>query len=165
MDVTQRFLEHVQKHHTWLTRAKKDNQVTFGQITGKATNIKQVHWLIEQEETKKIMKVLRNQEGELLVAQLEKALNRTGDQESVFYGLNEIEDIIYKGGKKDNSVLEKIEYLIMTNTYLKNHKQKGRIYRLKQIAENKGIKTKIFLEESPAGFKIQQFGGILCFKK
>ncbi len=164
-DYSQRFLDHIQKHHPWLIRPKKDNQVSFGQIIGKATNIKQVKWLMEQEETEKVMKSIRKQEGDLLVAQLQKALNNSGDQDNIFYGLSEIEDMIYEGGKKDLSVAEKIDYMIITDTYLENHKEKGRIYRLKQIAENKGIITKIFSEETPVGFKIQQFGGILCFKK
>jgi len=164
-DYTQRFLEHINKHHQWLIRAKKNNQVSFGQITGNATNFKQVRWLMEQEETEKVLKAIRTQEGDLLMAQLEKALNKSVEKDKIFYGLPELEDMIYKGGKKDTSVVNMIDYMLMTDTYLKNHAQKGRVYRLKQIAENKGIITKIFSEESPAGFKIQQFGGIICFKK
>ncbi|MGV9172535.1 MAG: hypothetical protein ACOC44_15330 [Promethearchaeia archaeon] len=159
------FLEHIKKHHRWLTRSKRKNQVSFGQIKGKASRAKEVRWLVEQEETSKVLRSITQKEGDLLIAQLEKTLNTEKYKQKVFYGLKELEDLIYSGGKKDTSVTEKVDYLVMTDTYLNKHKQKGRIYRLKQIAENKGIITKIIPEESPAGSRIQEFEGILAFQK
>lgn len=164
-DYADRFLNHIEKHHQWLVRTKRKNQVNFGQLTGNATNHQEVRWLMEKEKTTEVIKSITSQEGELLMAQLEKALNIDSKTQKVFYGLSEIEELIYMGGKKDDTVAEKIDYLLLTDTYLNEHKQKGRVYRLKQITENKGIITKIIPEESPAGSRIQQFGGILAFKK
>jgi stalled ribosome rescue protein Dom34 len=164
-DFTDRFLEHITKHHRWLIRSKRKNQVSFGQIKGKASSFKEVRWLLDQEKTQKILKSITLREGDLLIAQLEKTVNTEKKKQKVFYGLKELETLIYMGGKKDDSASKKVDYLIMTDNYLNEHKQKGRIYRLKQIAENKGINTKILPEESHAGARIQEFGGILAFKK
>ncbi|MFO8018312.1 MAG: hypothetical protein R6U96_06720 [Promethearchaeia archaeon] len=164
-DYSSRFLDHVEKHHRWLIRSKKKNQVSFGQITGKASTSKKVRWLLEQEKTSKVMKSITLRESDLLMTQLERILNTEDEKQKVFYGLKEIEKLIYMGGKKDDSVSDKVDYLIMTDKFLNENKQKGRVYRLKQIAENKGIVTKILPEESPAGARIHEFGGILSFKK
>lgn len=164
-DYTMGFLDHVNKHHRWLIQSKRKNQVSFGQVKGEASSFKQVRWLLDQEKTLKIMNSITRREGDLLIAQLEKILNTENEKQKVFYGLQELEDLIYMGGKKDDSVTQKVDHLVITDTYLDEHKQKGRIYRLKQIAENKGLKTKILPEESSAGSRIQEFGGILAFKK
>ena len=120
--------------------------------------------MLENEEIKEVIKRITSQESYLLIKKLEKSINKNNPNNKIFYGLKEIEDLIYEGGKYDDSVSDKVDYLLLTDEFLEDHKQKNRIYRLKQIAKNKGIKTKVILEESPAGNRISQFGGIICFK-
>ncbi len=158
------FLKHIEKHHRWLIGSRGNNQASFGQISGKARTIGEVRFLLEQEKTEEILKKVISQEAYFLIKELEKSINSNNPNIKVLYGLKEIEDAIYKGGKKDDSVAEEIDYLLLTDEYLEEHKQKNRIYRLKQIANNKGITTKVVPEESPAGERIDQFGGIICFK-
>jgi len=79
--------------------------------------------------------------------------------------LEDIEVLIYKGGKKDKSAAEKLDFLTVTEDFINNHKSKNRIHRLIQIANNKGIITKTISIENPAVDRFNQFGGILAFKK
>lgn len=159
------FLEHINKHHQWLVRSRGNNQVSFGKLEGNARNLKDIKYLMSKEESSEILKSTTSEEAELIIAQLEKAINADDNDILVLYGLRDIERFIYKGGKRDLTAAEKLDYLLMTENILKNPKLRNRVHRLKQIAENKGIMTRIFPEESPAGDRINQFGGILCFKK
>ena len=164
-DYASSFLDHVQKHHRWLVRSRRDNQVSFGQIEGVARDLKQAKYLINKESTEETLDKTTTQEADLIIKQLEKAINMENKNLKVLYGLKEIEDFIYHGGKKDLTAGEKLDYLILTENFLNNHWQKNRLHRLMQIARNKGIMTKIFAEESSSADRIDQFGGILCFKK
>ncbi len=159
------FLEYIKKHHRWLIDSRGDSQVSYGILTGNARNLEETWHLLQQEENKEIIKRTTAQEAYLLMKQLEKSINLDQVNYRVVYGLNEIEEIILKGGKKDKKVANKLDYLLMTDELLENSKQNNRLYRLKQIAENKGIITKIISNESLAGIRINEFGGIICFKK
>lgn len=165
IDLVNEFLAHINKHYRWLIDSRGNNQACFDQVNGNARNILEVKQIIEQEGNLEILNKITSQENFLIIKQLEKAINKNNSNFKVFYGLKEIETIIYEGGKKDKKVGDKIDYLLITDEFLSNKKLKNRIYRLKQIAENKGILSKIIPEESPAGDRIQQFGGILGFKK
>jgi len=159
-----KFLEHIQKHQRWLLDSKGSTQVAFGQVSGNAHEVSGVRYLIEQEKTQKEIKRITSKEVYFLIKEFEKSINVNDPNILVVYGLNEIENLIYEGGKKDNSVAEKVDYLLLTEKFLENHENKNRVYRLIQIAENKGIITKVIFEESSAGNRIDQFGGIICFK-
>jgi stalled ribosome rescue protein Dom34 len=158
------FRTHLEKHHRWLIGSRGNNQASFGQISGKARSYNEVRYLLEQETTKEIINKVTSQEAYFLIKELEKSINSNNPNIKVLYGLKEIEDVIYEGGKRDDSVSDELDYLLLTDEFLENHKQKNRVYRLKQIANNKGITTKIISEESPAGERIAQFGGIMSFK-
>jgi stalled ribosome rescue protein Dom34 len=161
---TTKFMEHTQKHHRWLLNSKGSTQVALGQIAGNAHNLSGARYLIEQEKIQNLIKKITSEAAYFLIKELEKSINSNNPNILVVYGLKEIENIIYEGGKKDNSVAEKVDYLLLTDKFLENHEDKNRVYRLIQIAENKGIITKVVFEESPAGKRIDQFGGVICFK-
>ena len=158
------FLEHVHKHHRWLVGSRGHNQASFGQVVGNAWSLKGARYLLEQERTHAELKRITSEEGYHLIKALEKTINADRAGELVLYGLEEVEEVVYEGGKKDDSVGERFDYLLLTDEFLENHPNKGRVYRLKQIAKNKGMITKVVREESPAGARVEQFGGIICFK-
>lgn len=165
LDYSNSFLEHINKHHHWLVSSRRNNQITIGQIDGFARNLEETTTLIAQDHSLKIISETISDETNLIINQLEKAINLDDKTILVLYGLKEIEDLIYKGGKNDKSPAEKVDYLLISDNFFENHKKKNRIYRLKQIAENKGIMTRIISEETAAGSRINEFGGIICFKK
>ncbi|MHA1150618.1 MAG: hypothetical protein ACTSR8_20550 [Promethearchaeota archaeon] len=164
-DYSEGFLQHINKHHQWLVRSRADNKVSFGMLEGNARNLKDVSYLMSKEKSFKILNNTTSEEAELLIAQLEKSINANDKDIIVLYGLRDIEEIIYKGGKKDRYAKEKVDILLITENILKNPKLRNRVHRLKQIAKNKGIITRILPKESTQSDRINQFGGILCFKK
>ncbi|MBD3254894.1 MAG: hypothetical protein GF383_07360 [Candidatus Lokiarchaeota archaeon] len=165
LELTDLFLKHVNKHHRWLVSSRGNNQITFGGIDGYARDLEEAKYLVSKEEVSEKIFEITSEEANLIIKQLEKSMNIDKKDAIVIYGLKEIEDLIYEGGKKDDSVADKIDYLIMSKNFVNNHSNKSRVYRLKQIAENKGIMTRIISGETSAGSRINQFGGIICFKK
>jgi len=159
------FLDHIKKHHQWLVRSNRDNQVSFGQIIGTANTLESAKSLISHEKSLQVIYETKSDELNLLVKQLEKVINIGDPNKLLLYSLEEIEAFIYEGGKNDKSVAEKLDFLIITENFINHHKNENRIHRLIQIANNKGIRTKIISIEDPAVDRFNQFGGILAFKK
>lgn len=164
-EFSSKFMEHLEKHHRWLLKQRRGNQVSFGQVVGVANDFKQANYLMNKQEVSEMLDQITADEADLIIKHLEKSINIDHPNAEVIYGLEHIEDFIYRGGKKDTTAGEKVDFLVLNETYLSNHSQKGRVHRLMQIARNKGIKVKIISEESESSSRIKQFGGIICFKK
>jgi len=159
------FLEHINKHHQWLTRSKGYNRVSFGEIVGNANSLESARFLISQEKSMNIISETTTDEINQLVKELNKIINIGDPSILLLYNLEEIETFIYGRSKKDISTTEKLDFLIVTENFIKKHSYKNRIHRLIQIANNKGIITKTISIENPAADRFDQFGGILAFKK
>jgi len=157
------FLDHVNKHHKWLLTGY--NCVSIGEIDGVANSLESANFLISREESKLIMDETITDELREIVRRIDKLIH-TGDPEKLMlYSLEEIEAIVYEGGKKDKSAAEKLDLMIITASYIEKQVNKSRIYRLLQIARNKGIKTKIISIESQFTDRFNQFGGLLALRK
>lgn len=155
---SQDFLSHVKGHHAWLLQGQ--NKASFKQILGSATTPEQVRVLAGSAGFKQSVSDTTLMETESIREILEKRLN-TADN-LVLFSLEEAEDAIYSPevpGKPQP------EYLLLTDNYLAKDRRKARINRLIQIAQNKKIKTRIVSEESPAGARLNQFGGLVCLLK
>jgi stalled ribosome rescue protein Dom34 len=101
-----------------------------------------------------------SEEADQVVNSFEKHLYGTGNNSVVLYSLKEIEDTVYS---QEKGRAFRTEYLLLTDKYLAESKQKNRIHRLLQIAKNKKVKTRVVNAETPAGNRISQFGGIVFF--
>ncbi len=66
---------------------------------------------------------------------------------------------------QQNTTRPKPEYLLVTDKYLSDNREKNRLHRLMQIAKNRKVKTRIVNVESPAGLRLTQLGGIVCIAK
>jgi stalled ribosome rescue protein Dom34 len=77
----------------------------------------------------------------------------------VLFSLEEAENLILKRQKPSRP---KPEYLMLTDRYLADTREKNRLNRLMQIAKNKHVKTRVISAESPAGKRLTQLGGIVC---
>ena len=155
------FLNHVNKHHSWLLR-KGDNQVIFSKIIGnQAKNHKDVYFLKSQEHFQEIVERTSNQEGLLILAELAKSVNKNEKFSKILYTWREI----YHELKliKQNSKLPKPKYIVLTDEYLKNPKNQSKTHQILQIAKNLEIKTKIVCKESEAGIIVEKFGGLVCY--
>lgn len=154
------FLDHIQKHHAWLTRDRSSNSLTFGKLVGTAGTEKEVSELVQTEEFQEVVEETTAEEADNIIEELEERLAKVAQGEVVLYSLKAIEQLTYGQWKDDK---RKPDYVMLTNRFLNNHKQKGRVYRLLQILKNKKIETKIIDAETAAGERISQFGGLICF--
>ena len=155
------FLNHVIKHHSWLLK-KGDNQVVFSKIIGnQARTQKDVYYLKTQDHFKDIVDKTSNQEGLLILAELAKIINKNEKFSKVLYTWKEIDHELKL--VKQNPNLPKPNYIVLTEEYLKNPKNRNKTHRILQIAKNLEIKTKIVSKESEAGAIVDKFGGLVCY--
>lgn len=149
------FREHVTKHHSWLVRG--DTQVAFAELPGSASTMTQVTALTKNPDFKKIIEEAATEETTNLLELLETKLNAEGPRDIVLYSVQEAETaIIYARGNS------KPEYLLLTEKFLAEYPNKGRINKLLQVATNKRVKTRIVKADSPAGKRLSQLGGLVC---
>ncbi len=152
------FLAHVRKHHKYLLNSKISGKVAFASLVGSADNSHLVSELVGTKEFRKIIARTTSSEADDLVSILEKHLYSGNNESVVLYSLKEIEDKVYDKGKPEDL---SPDYLILTDKYLAETEDKNRVNRLLQIAENRKVKTRIIKDETPAGKRISQFGGIV----
>jgi stalled ribosome rescue protein Dom34 len=153
----QEFINHVREHHTWLTQGP--NKAAFSKITGAASTPSQVAALTRTPAFRQLIRETTAEETENLIEILEKRLNASDKNNPVLFSLEEAENLILKRQKPSRP---KPEYLMLTDRYLADTREKNRLNRLMQIAKNKHVKTRVISAESPAGKRLTQLGGIVC---
>jgi stalled ribosome rescue protein Dom34 len=153
----QEFINHVREHHTWLTHGL--NKAAFSTITGAASTLSQVAALTRTPAFRQLIRETTAEETENLIGILEKRLNASDKNNSVLFSLEEAENLILKRQKPSRP---KPEYLLLTDKFLADTREKNRLNRLMQIAKNKRVKTRVISAESPAGKRLTQLGGIVC---
>ncbi len=154
------FLDHVQKHHSYLIQTNKPNRTAFAKLIGSAGQSYEVAELVKTQEFHKLIAATTSGEADHMVSILEKYLFGKESNADVLYSLKEIEDIIYAQAKPNE---KGTKYLLLTDKFLASSKDKTRVNRLLQISRNKKVKTRVIDSDSPAGERISQFGGIVYF--
>ncbi len=154
----QRFTDHIRGHHAWLVQGP--NKAIFSEAKGPAGTLSEVVALTRTPVFRQLISETTSEETENLVNMLEKYLNASNQNTVVLYSLEETEDLI-TGSRKPGR--PKPEYLMLTDKYLSGSREKSRIHRLMQIATNRNVKTRIVDVESPAGLRLTQLGGMVCF--
>jgi len=153
------FLDHVQKHHSYLTQSKTPNKATFAELIGSADQPNRVAELMKTKEFRELIAETTSEEADHIVDAFEKYLYTTDSKSVVLFSLQEIEDMIYNRERRNDLT----EYLMLTDKYLADSDDKNRIHRLLQISKNKKVKTRIVNAETPAGKRVSQFGGLFFF--
>jgi len=154
------FLDHVRKHHMYLIQSKWPNRATFAKLVGSADQPHKVAELVKTKEFSRLITETTSGEADHIVNILEKHLYSIDSNVGVLYSLKEIEDIVYDRERHNDF---RTEYLMLTDKYLADSKDKNRIHRLLQISKNRKVKTRIVNAETPAGKRISQFGGVVFF--
>jgi stalled ribosome rescue protein Dom34 len=154
----QRFIDHVRGHHAWLVQGP--NKAIFSEATGSASTLSEVAALTRTPMFHQLISETTSEETENLIDLLEKRLNASNQNTSILYSLKETEDLIFGPQKPGRP---KPEYLMLTDKYLSDSREKNRIHRLMQIATNRNVKTRIVEAESTAGLRLTQLGGMVCF--
>jgi stalled ribosome rescue protein Dom34 len=153
----QEFINHICEHHKWLTQSP--NKAAFSKTTGSARTPSQVTALTRSPLFRQIICETTAEETENLIGILENRLNASDNNNLVLFSLEEAENLILKRQKPSRP---KPEYLMLTDRYLGENRQKNRLHRLMQIASNRNVKTRIVNAESPAGVRLTQLGGFIC---
>jgi len=152
------FKNHVGKHHSWLLNGP--TKIAFAELTGSANSLAQVTNLTRNPAFQKIVQETTTEETTNLLQLLETKLNLPGPREAVLYSIREAENLILpsKGAAE-------AEYLLLTDKYLNEQPERGRLNRLLQVAANKKVKTRIVKADSPAGKRLAQLGGFACLRR
>jgi stalled ribosome rescue protein Dom34 len=161
-DFAQAFLDHIRKHHAWLSQAKGSNSATFGVLVGSAGELHEVADLVKTKAFRDLVSETTSMDAGRVVDMLEKWLNNPEEGANVLYSLEEIEDLLYS---QSSRLRVKPEYLLVTNEYLLNHKERNRINRLLQISNNRNVKTVTVDADTPAGKRLTQLGGLVCLTR
>lgn len=161
-DYAAQFLDHVRKHHAWLTQGKGAGVAAFGELVGSAGQFDEVSDLVKTKEFQKLTGKTASEEASRMVDTLEKSLNSADDSTVILYSLSEIEELVF--GEWIHGSL-KPEHLMITDKYLEGYRDKNRINRLLQISKNKSVKTRVVSFETPAGKRLGQMGGLVCVAK
>jgi len=157
------FLNHVNKHHSWLLK-KGNKGVVFSKIIGnQAKTQKDVYYLKAQDYFKEIVEETSNQEALLILEELTEVINKNEKFSKILYTWREIDHELRL--IKRNPNLPKPNYIILTEEYLKNPKNRNKTHQILQIAKNLEIKTKIVSQESEAGISVEKLGGLACYFK
>jgi stalled ribosome rescue protein Dom34 len=154
------FLDHVRKHHDYLMQSKSSNRATFAILIGSADQPKEVAELVKTKEFRELIAQTISEEVDHTANILEKYLYSNNSNCVVLFSLREIEDVIYNRERNNDF---RTEYLMLTDKYLADSKDKNNIHRLLQISQNRKVKTRIVNAETPTGQRISQFGGIVFF--
>jgi stalled ribosome rescue protein Dom34 len=149
---------HIKAHHSWLSQGV--NKATISLVVGSASAPAQVAALTQKTIFKQLIVENAEEETGNLLEILERRLNKADNL--VLFSLEEAEKLILSQqlpGKPQP------EYLLLTDDYLVKSRQKSRLHRLIQIAQNKKVKTKVINVESNAGARLTQLGGLICIAK
>jgi len=154
------FLGHIRKHHPWLFQENGSNAATFGELVGSAGQLHEVSDLVKTEGFRKVLCEITSGDANRIMDTLEKRLNEIDGGTAVLYSLEEIEELVNSQWECGNL---KPEYIVLTDRYLADTREKNRVHRLLQISKNKRIKTRIVNAEAKAGIRLGQLGGLVCF--
>ena len=155
------FLDHVRKRHHWLLQQDGANSATFGELAGSAGQLHEVSELMKTTAFRKLLCEITSGDADRIIGTLEKRLNGIDDDSAVvLYSLEEIEELI--NGRWERGKL-KPEYIMLTDRYLVDTKEKNRVHKLLQVSKNRSIKTRIVDVETKAGVRLSQLGGLVCF--
>ena len=149
------FMGHIEKHQSWMLKGYELNRVSFMFLEGTAKDIDSVTELVNESGFKESGRKAGEGDMQLVMEVLEKRLSSRDGIDTLRFSLTEVEDAIY------NEI--EAEYLLVTQQFQEQHKR--RLQRLLQVAENKGVKTRIISPESSHVTRVAQFGGLILFLK
>ncbi len=146
------FIGHIQKHQGWMLKGYALNRVSFQFLEGSAKDIDAVIELVSASGFKDTMREAGDGDMNLVIGVLEKRLSTRNGIETLRFSLEEVEDAVY------NNVSG--EYILVSQRFQEQNRR--RVQRLFQVAENKGVKTRVLPDDSPHIGRVTQFGGLVC---
>jgi stalled ribosome rescue protein Dom34 len=146
------FIGHIEKHQGWMLKGYELNRVSFQFVEGSAKDVDAVMELVSASGFNDKIREAGEGDMKLVMSVLEKRLSSRDGIETLMFSLDEAEDAVY-GGRA-------VEYIISSQRFQERHRR--RMQRLFQVAENKGVKTRVLPPNSPYLGRVAQFGGLIC---
>jgi hypothetical protein len=145
------FMGHVGRHHGWLLRGWELNTVTLIHIQGNARTAEDVRTLAASDEFRSRLSEASEGDLDKVMGVLEKRLNTSEGIDTLMLSLDDVEAGV------DGE--ESPEYILVTDEFTRRHR--GRTQRLLQVAQNRGVKTRIVPTGSRHASRLVQLGGIV----
>jgi stalled ribosome rescue protein Dom34 len=146
------FIGHIEKHQGWMLKGYELNRVSFQFVEGSAKDGDAVMELVSASGFNDKIREAGEGDMRLVMSVLEKRLSSRDGIETLMFSLDEAEDAVYGGGA--------VEYIIASQRF--QERRRRRMQRLFQVAENKGVKTRVLPPNSPYMGRVAQFGGLIC---
>ncbi len=146
------FMGHIQKHQGWMLKGYELNRVSFQFLEGSAKDVDTVTELVNASGFRESIKKAGEGDMALVIGVLEKRLASRDGIETLRFSIDEVENVVYNNGDA--------EYILVSQRFQEQHRR--RIRRLLQVAENKGVKTRIIPSDSKHIGRVAQFGGMIC---
>lgn len=154
------FLNHLQKHHAYMTQVNSPDHLAFGTLVASAIQPHEIAELAKTREFRTLIGQTTSVEADQILVTLEKRLNEPDRQTVTLFSLSEIEELICSRQESD---AVRPEYVIVTDRYLAESSDKNRVQRLLQISQNRNVRTRVINAETSAGKRLSQLGGLVCF--
>jgi len=149
------FMNHVEKHHSWLIKGWDLNKATFEHVPMAAMDERQVRGIVKTNSFKEKLSTASSRDMVNVMKVLEERLNDPDRIDTLLFSLQEIEAHVYGSGDAD--------YLLVTDEFHERHRR--RTHRLLQISANRKIQIRIIPANTAAGARVNQFGGLVCLTK
>jgi len=149
------FMDHVEKHHAWLTRGWEMNKATFTFFQGRAETTEEVKATVASRGFKAILREASEDSLDAIMSVLEQRLNTPDGIDSLLLSLEDVEAGVY--GE------EPPEFILMTDGYARKHR--SRTQRLTQVAVNRSVKTLTVPSDSQYAQRLEQLGEIVGMAK
>ncbi len=146
------FIGHIEKHQSWMLKGYELNRVSFQYVKGSARDADAVTELVNASGFSDKIRQAGEGDMKLVMSVLEKRLSSKDGIETLMFSLDEVKDAVYGGVA--------VEYIITSQRFQERHRR--RIQRLFQVAENKGVKMRVWSPDSPHIGRVAQFGGFIC---
>jgi len=146
------FIGHIEKHQGWMLKGYELNRVSFQFVEGSAKDVDAVMELVSASGFNDKIREAGEGDMKLVMSVLEKRLSSRAGIETLMFSLEEAEDAVYGGTA--------VEYILTSQRFQERHRR--RVQRLFQVAENKGVKTRVLPPNSPYIGRVAQFGGLIC---
>ncbi|MEM2143635.1 MAG: hypothetical protein QXS20_07265 [Candidatus Thorarchaeota archaeon] len=151
------FVGHVRGHHKYLLKS-----VQISVVRGGAGDSRAARALVDSRDFESAVKGAVDTESGMINALLGARLYDETGRFGVLYTLDEIEECLTKHFRAGRNFTEIPEHIFVTSTFWTSHRTSSRFRRIIDLANSHSVKTRVVEEDTDAGVRISQLGGIVC---
>jgi len=151
------FVAHVRKHHAYLLRA-----IRMESIRADAGTANAVKALVKTQAFQAVAADVIEQESDSTIQLLDARLSDDTGRFTILFSLEEI-DQFFRTFSRDGSSSDGVpEHILITDKFWTAQKNSPRLQRVTDLARNASVKIRVLRDDSKAGTRIAQLGGLVC---